>query len=119
MVKPFQFARVPRIYFKNGMIGELPDLAVLYGNKIALVTGKSSFINSENAERLFHDFTQTGIGYHTIVIEGEPSPEQAAPNIETTAIMEKRTRVDLINTSWAREAGNGASWRPPQAKCLF
>ena len=46
MVKPFQFARVPKILFRNGMISELPGYIQLYGNKIALVTGKSSFINS-------------------------------------------------------------------------
>jgi alcohol dehydrogenase class IV len=75
MVKAFQFARVPRIYFKNGMILDLSSIAGLYGNKAALVMGKSSFINSAPAERLFHDFEQAGIGYHVIVIEGEPSPE--------------------------------------------
>jgi alcohol dehydrogenase class IV len=75
MVKPFQFARVPRIYFKNGIIMELPSIAGLYGNKTALVTGKSSFINSAYADKLLHDFAQAGIGYHVIVIEGEPSPE--------------------------------------------
>jgi alcohol dehydrogenase class IV len=75
MVKPFQFAKIPKIYFKIGMIKELPAIAGLYGNKIALITGKSSFINSGRAAELLYDFAQAGIEYHTIVIEGEPSPE--------------------------------------------
>ena len=75
MVKPFQFARKPKIYFKNGVISDLPGIARLYGNKIVLVTGKSSFINSPHAEKLFHDFEKAGIGYHIIAIPGEPSPD--------------------------------------------
>jgi alcohol dehydrogenase class IV len=75
MVKPFQFARIPRIFFKKGSIADLPAIARPFGSKIALVTGKSSFNNSGYAERLFHDFTQSGIGYHIIVVSGEPSPE--------------------------------------------
>ena len=74
MVKPFEFARVPRIYFKNGLISYLPDLVRLYGNKIALVTGKNSFIRSKSAEKLFYDFDRAGITYHIIPIPGEPSP---------------------------------------------
>jgi len=74
MVKPFQFARIPKIYFKNGIIADLPGIARLYGNKIVLVAGKSSFINSTRAEKLFHDFDKAGIGYHIITVPGEPSP---------------------------------------------
>ncbi len=62
MVKPFQFARIPKICFKNGIIAELPGIARLYGNKIILVTGKNSFVQSRHAEKLFHDFEKAGIG---------------------------------------------------------
>lgn len=75
MVKPFQFSRVPKIYFKNGMINNLPDLVRFYDNKIVLVTGKNSFIQSRYAEKLFHDFDKAGISYHIIPISGEPSPD--------------------------------------------
>jgi alcohol dehydrogenase class IV len=75
MVKPFQFARVPKILFRNGMIAELPGIIKLYGKKIVLVTGKNSFIQSRHAEKLFHDFEKADIGYQLIVIPGEPSPD--------------------------------------------
>ncbi|MDO9341457.1 MAG: iron-containing alcohol dehydrogenase [Bacteroidales bacterium] len=75
MVKPFQFARVPKICFKNGIIAELPCIARLYGNKIILVTGKNSFVQSRHAEKLFHDFEKAGVGYRVISIPGEPSPD--------------------------------------------
>ena len=75
MVKPFQFARLPKIFFKNGIINDLPGIARLYGNKIVFVTGKSSFINSPHAEKLFRESEKAGIEYHIITISGEPSPD--------------------------------------------
>jgi alcohol dehydrogenase class IV len=75
MVKPFQFARLPKIYFKNGIISELPGIVRLYGNKIILVTGKSSFINSKHSGSFLNDLEKSGIEYHILNISGEPSPE--------------------------------------------
>ena len=75
MVKSFQFTRIPKIYFKNGMISDLPAIIKLHGNDLALVTGKSSFLRSVYAERLFHDFKKNSIRFHHITIEEEPSPD--------------------------------------------
>jgi alcohol dehydrogenase class IV len=75
MVKPFQFARIPKIYFGNGKIADLPGIIRMYGNTIILVTGKRSFIQSVHAENLFHAFGLTGIKYQSVIISGEPSPD--------------------------------------------
>ncbi len=75
MVKPFQFARVPRIIFRAGSIAALPDHIKSYGSKIALVTGKSSFINSTHAERLLSELERRKTEYHLVSIHGEPSPD--------------------------------------------
>jgi len=75
MLKPFKFAGIPKIHFKNGIISDLPRLVTSYGCKIILVTGKSSFVESIKAEKLFDDFETAGIEYHLISIHGEPSPE--------------------------------------------
>jgi len=75
MVKPFQFGRIPRIWFKNGIIADLPGISKFYGSNNILVTGKNSFIQSRHAERLFNDFEKAGIGYNLISIAGEPSPD--------------------------------------------
>lgn len=74
MVKPFQFARIPKIYFKTGQISYLPDIISAYGKKIILVTGQKSFVSSGNANALFNAFESKGIQYHIITITGEPSP---------------------------------------------
>ena len=75
MVKSFQFARLPKIYFKGGLIAYLPSLVSSYGSEIVLVTGKDSFIKSKQSGKLLHDFEKAGIKYNIIVVPGEPSPE--------------------------------------------
>ena len=63
MVKPFQFSRLPRIYFKSGLIAKLPSFVHEYGNRIVLVTGKSSFLGSAHALELFEALKKEGITY--------------------------------------------------------
>ena len=75
MVKPFQFARLPKIHFGCGKISELPDLATRYGANIILVTGKSSFMNSIHGENLLNAFLKKNINFYHVIIPGEPSPE--------------------------------------------
>jgi alcohol dehydrogenase class IV len=75
MVKPFQFASVPKILFRCGVIAELPGIIKLYRGKTAIVTGKNSFIQSGHAIKLFHDLEIAGIEYHIISVPAEPSPQ--------------------------------------------
>ncbi len=75
MVKAFQFSRLPGIYFRNGILSDLPAMISKYGNSAVLVTGKRSFTDSKNAEKLFHGLKEKGIAYTVISIPGEPSPE--------------------------------------------
>jgi alcohol dehydrogenase class IV len=75
MVKPFQFSRLPKIYFKNGIISELLSIVCQYGNKVLIVTGKSSFLSSIHAEKLLYDFKKNDIEYYILPVLGEPSPD--------------------------------------------
>ena len=92
MVKPFQLARVPRIIFRRGIIADLPGHIKPSGNRIALVTGKSSFIHSEHAERLFEDLRKNNISCNIISINGEPSPE----DIDGAVRLLKDEGTDLV-----------------------
>lgn len=92
MVNSFHFARLPIIHFKAGGISTLPALIRKYGRKIALVTGKSSFLRSGTDEILLSNLNREGIEYHIISISGEPSPEsidQAVKSLENV-------RIDLV-----------------------
>ncbi|MEI6050420.1 MAG: iron-containing alcohol dehydrogenase [Bacteroidota bacterium] len=75
MVKPFQFARIPKIYFGPGKITDLLQIIKLFGSRIILVTGKKSFINSRNYDSLLNLFFDNGILYRSVIIAGEPSPD--------------------------------------------
>src|SRR5665647_402115 len=90
MVKPFQFSRLPKIIFRNGIITELASIAYQYGNKIILVTGKDSFLNSIHSEHLFQSLRKRGIDWDILSFPGEPSPE-----IIDKAV--KRFSSDVIN----------------------
>jgi len=75
MIKPFQVARLPLIYFGRGKRAELPRLIKQYGTKIILVTGSNSFINSENGKNYLKMLDGSGISYRHFSILSEPSPE--------------------------------------------
>ena len=92
IVTPFQFSRLPKIYFKNGVISELPLLIHNYGSKIVLVTGKNSFLNSVHSGKLFHDFRKKGIRYNILSVPGEPSPE----TVENAKEMFKNEEINLV-----------------------
>ena len=82
----------PKIIFKHGSIAELPDYIKLYGSKIALVTGKSSFIIPIQAEKLLTEFKRRKIDYHLISIQGEPSPD----DIDSAVKSLNNKGIDLV-----------------------
>jgi alcohol dehydrogenase class IV len=92
MVKNFEFSRLPKIYFKNGKFSDLPGIIRSIGKKIIIVTGKSSFLNSENGMKFFHDLGKDGIEYSIITISGEPSPGI----IDQTVNMLSDKDIDLV-----------------------
>ena len=92
MVKPFQFSRLPKIYFKPGGIAGLTSIARQYGRNIVLVTGKSSFKNSRFAGFLLDDFKKNNIEYNVYVISEEPSPD----SIDDAVRVFKDKEIDLV-----------------------
>jgi len=92
MVKPFQFSRLPRIYFKSGLIAKLPSFVHEYGNRIVLVTGKSSFLGSAHALELFEALKKEGIAYFVLPVMGEPSPEI----IDSATSAFRTEKIDLV-----------------------
>ncbi len=74
MVKPFQFARLPMIYFGSGKVNELPGIVSYYGKSVLLVTGAGSFINSSRADTLLLRLEEMGLKICQASVTGEPSP---------------------------------------------
>jgi alcohol dehydrogenase class IV len=92
MVNPFQFSRLPDIYFKSGIITKLPSFIHRYGNRVVLVTGKSSFLGSTQSLELFKALKTKGIVYFVLHVTGEPSPEI----IDSATSAFRTEKIDLV-----------------------
>jgi alcohol dehydrogenase class IV len=92
VVKPFQFARLPIIYFGSGKLSDLPGFVERYGRSGLLVTGEKSFINSPHAESLFGLFEKHNIQVHHIRVKSEPSPEL----VDETVRKYSDERIDVV-----------------------
>jgi alcohol dehydrogenase len=72
---PFSIARLPRIEFGRGKAAEIADAVNAYGQNVLLVTGESSFIESELSDTLSRQFDKRRIHTEHVRIGGEPSPQ--------------------------------------------
>lgn len=70
----FDFATTPHIIFGAGQLAILPKLISQYGSKVLLITGKSSFENSEQSCKFYDELKTAKIDFRTVQIENEPSP---------------------------------------------
>lgn len=71
----FNIARLPRIIFSRQSIQQVPSLCAAYGNRVLLVTGARSFIDSTAYSELMTSAGQHGLSIETCHIPGEPSPQ--------------------------------------------
>lgn len=85
MVKPFNFTRLPEIFFGEGKLSLLPGLAGKFGKRIILVTGRRSFMESASAAMLLDSFSRAGISFIRIEIPGEPSPDDIDSAVRLTS----------------------------------
>lgn len=92
MVKAFQFAHLPRIFFGIGKAAGLPELIRSFGNNIVLLTGKRSFVNSAEGEKIISGLKKDKIRFHHFEIPGEPSPGM----IDLTVQKLKGEAVDVV-----------------------
>jgi alcohol dehydrogenase class IV len=92
MVKPFTFARIPKIIFRPGGLSDLPGIITKFGKNILLVTGRHSFLSSNKAAGLFETISAQNIVYEHIIIETEPTPQI----IDQTVNLLKDKKIDLV-----------------------
>ena len=74
MTAPFSIARLPRIEFGAGAIAKLPGLIAQYGNRVLLVTGQRSFVDSSRWPTLLAALEKAGIRWEQTRVGDEPSP---------------------------------------------
>jgi alcohol dehydrogenase len=71
---PFSIARLPRIEFGRGAFDRTAELARRIGKRALIVTGASSFAQSERWPQLLQQLSALGISHEHVTIDGEPSP---------------------------------------------
>ena len=70
----FSLARLPRIVFGKGVLGQLPSIIAGFGERVMLVTGGASFLQSRHWTLLEAAFLQQHISFELVKVPGEPSP---------------------------------------------
>lgn len=72
---PFAIARLPRIVFGEGALGDLAREAAVHGRSLLLVTGARSLRSQPRWAMLLDALSGAGLALQDMVVEGEPSPE--------------------------------------------
>jgi len=71
----FTLAKLPRIEFGTGCAAKLPAILAGYGKRLLLVTGASSFTESDAGHRTLGALKDAGFSWEIERVAGEPSPE--------------------------------------------
>ena len=75
MIDPFNFCRLPLVYFGAGKINKLPDAVRTFGRRILLVTGSSGLSNNPAASRIYAILKDELPEYSIFKVAVEPTPE--------------------------------------------
>jgi alcohol dehydrogenase class IV len=108
IIKPFQFAALPRIYFRCGKIKDLPSLAGAYNGLLLLITGKHSFIESDQGRSLMNDLNELRIPFKHFIVASEPSVD-LIDNAVSLFNQEKISAVVSIGGGSVIDAGKAIS----------
>lgn len=92
MVKSFQLARLPLVYFGAGKITDLPAIIKSYGHSVLLVTGKRSFLSTPQAVTLTKRLSEEGISRYHVTVTSEPSPAM----VDDAVNMYGGTKIDVV-----------------------
>jgi len=88
----FSIARLPRIVFGAGSIGEVPGLASGFGQRALLVCGARSLRAATHWRTLEAAFRAAGMSVELVAVGGEPSPQLIDDSVRTF----RDRRVDVV-----------------------
>lgn len=92
MVRPFQFTRLPQIYFGPGMLNLLPGIISRYGREVLMIANEKSFTETILAGKLFDNLKRADIRFYIVNIPGEPSPDM----IDSAAAKYRGHKIDVV-----------------------
>jgi alcohol dehydrogenase class IV len=73
MVEPFVFAQLPEIHFGQGKFNKLTGIIKQFGNRVLVVTGKSSFLNSVQGKTFIALLSNESVKYSIVHVSEEPT----------------------------------------------
>ncbi|MEN8130896.1 MAG: iron-containing alcohol dehydrogenase [Pseudomonadota bacterium] len=72
--RQFSIARLPRIEFGYGVFAKVAGTVAAYGERVLVVTGARSFLDSAHWAVLQTDLHAHGVRWQQLSVDGEPSP---------------------------------------------
>jgi alcohol dehydrogenase class IV len=85
MIKPFNIAKLPELYFGVGKISRLAEITKSFGSRAVLITGSRSFLSSDIGRRMLEDLSGAGISVDHYKIDQEPSPAMVDAIVKDSA----------------------------------
>jgi alcohol dehydrogenase class IV len=92
VIPPFSIARLPRIVFGPGSLGQLPGLLQPYGRRVLVVTGARSFVESPHWNPLRDELQRLGMRLEHLTVAGEPSPQV----VDVAATELRGAEIDVV-----------------------
>jgi len=71
----FSLSRIPELIFGAGKLSILPGILEKYGKRLLIVTGRESFLKSQQANLLFENLTGQHFNWTIYTVDHEPSVE--------------------------------------------
>ncbi len=92
-MRPFDYARIPPIYFGAGKLNRLPQLVKQFqGQIVLLVTGGTSLQHSGKLARVKNLLEQSGTTVHHVACDGEPTVSM----IDGTVANHRTLAIDVV-----------------------
>lgn len=88
----FSVARLPEIRFGAGRVKEVPEAAAQFGNRLLIVTGGRSFLQTPHWDALQDGLRQRGIAWEHMQVAGEPSPQL----VDEAVARFRHARIDAV-----------------------
>lgn len=92
MTFSFNLTRLPRVEFGPGAITRLPAILRQYGDRILVVSGAKSFVESHHWQNLSTQLIQARIDWYITHVTEEPSPEL----VDDTVRELRATHFDVV-----------------------
>jgi alcohol dehydrogenase class IV len=91
-IYPFSIARLPQIVFGDGVIRQAPAQVARFGRHALIVTGGRAFRGTPHWPALLDGLRDAGVGWETLKIEGEPSPQVVDDAVDAF----RRASIDVV-----------------------